>query len=287
MIPITFNKDDLNNVKKGNVRGQDLASFLSISMPKEAGVLDIFDDPCGYVQITPTTGYATVTMKKGYVNIFGRCIYVEQGEQVQIALPENGSVTGTFGIRVNLGESGANEVTWFTKTTTLRQDNILNNEISGIYEFALYNYTATTSALTLTKVATVISNLSVTLNALKSNIEETIENLQSQVDNRLIGEEVELLTTFNTGTFQLGSLDNYKYLRIGVKLQGEDWVFTLINKSHLKSQLQLGYTYQVSIPSVYQNTQARHSTFSFSNLGQTITIWNNSTAYLYQIWGVK
>ena len=122
MIPITFNKDDLNNVKKGNVRGQDLASFLSISMPKEAGVLDIFDDPCGYVQITPTTGYATVTMKKGYVNIFGRCIYVEQGEQVQIALPENGSVTGTFGIRVNLGESGANEVTWFTKTTTLRQE---------------------------------------------------------------------------------------------------------------------------------------------------------------------
>ncbi|MBO7526829.1 MAG: hypothetical protein J6T74_02915 [Clostridia bacterium] len=159
MIPITFNKDDLNNVKKGNVRGQDLASFLSISMPKRAGVLDIFDDPCGYVQITPTTGYATVTMKKGYVNIYGRCIYVEQGEQVQIALPTSGTVTGTFGIRVNLGETGANEVAWFTKTTTLQQDNILNNEINGVYEFALFNYTATSGGLTLTKVATIIENI--------------------------------------------------------------------------------------------------------------------------------
>lgn len=159
MIPITFNKDDINNVKKGNVRGQDLASFLSISMPKRAGVLDIFDDPCGYVQITPTTGYATVTMKKGYVNIYGRCIYVEQGEQVQIALPTSGSVTGTFGIRVDLGETGANEVAWFTKTTTLQQDNILNNEITGIYEFALYNYTATNNSLELTKVAPIIQNI--------------------------------------------------------------------------------------------------------------------------------
>lgn len=159
MIPITFNKDDLNNVKKGNVRGQDLASFLSISMPKRAGILDIFDDPCGYVQITPTTGYATVTMKKGYINIYGRCIYVEQGEQVQIALPTSGSVTGAFGIRVDLGETGANEVAWFTKTTTLQQDNILNNEINGVYEFALYNYTATSSGLTLNKIATVIQNI--------------------------------------------------------------------------------------------------------------------------------
>jgi len=159
MIPITFNKDDLNNVKKGNVRGQDLASFLSISMPKRAGVLDIFDDPCGYVQIVPSTGYATITMKKGYVNIYGRCIYVEQGEQVQIALPASGTITGTFGIRVDLGETGANEVAWFTKTTTLQQDNILNNEINGLYEFALYNYTATSSGLTLTKIATVIQNI--------------------------------------------------------------------------------------------------------------------------------
>ena len=160
MIPITFNKDDLNNVKKGNVRGQDLASFLSISMPKRAGVLDIFDDPCGYVEpISYSTGYATVTMRKGYVNIYGRCIYIEQGEQVQIALPDSGSATGKFGIRINLGETGANEVAWFTKTTTLRQDNILNNEIAGIYELDLFNYTATSNSLILTKIAPIIQNI--------------------------------------------------------------------------------------------------------------------------------
>lgn len=159
MIPITFNHDDENNVKKGNIRGQDLASFLSISMPKRAGILDIFDDPCGYVQVVPSTTYATITMKKGYINIYGRCIYVEQGEQVQVALPSSGSVSGTFGIRINLGETGANEVSWFTKTTTLRTDNILNNEVNGIYEFGLFNYTATASGLTLTKIAPTIQNI--------------------------------------------------------------------------------------------------------------------------------
>jgi hypothetical protein len=82
-----------------------------------------------------------------------------------VQLPtDNNTVTGVFGVRINLGETGANEVTWFTKTTALRQDNLLNNETSGIYEFALYNYTATSSNIQLTYIAPKIEFLADYLN---------------------------------------------------------------------------------------------------------------------------
>ena len=161
MIPITFRHDDENNPKKGNIQAQDLASFFSVSMPKEAGILDIFDNPCSVYQVNyTTTGYATLTLHKGYINIFGRCIYVEEGEQVQVALPTSGSVTGNFGIRVNLGQTGADEVTWFAKTGNVVQENLLNNELTGIYEFVLYSYTATSTSFTLgNKTTAIIVNI--------------------------------------------------------------------------------------------------------------------------------
>lgn len=160
MIPITFNKNDANNLKKGNIRGQDLASYLSISMPKVAGILDIFTNPVSITNNVISSGYTTLTLNKGYVNIYGRCIYIEQGEQVQVRLPTSGTTNGIFGIRVNLGQTGSNEVEWFTSTTNLQQDNLLNNEIDGIYEFGIYRYTATTNSFILgEKIAPIIQNI--------------------------------------------------------------------------------------------------------------------------------
>lgn len=180
MIPITFNADDLNNEKKGNIRPQDLASYLSIGMTKRAGVLDIFENPCTAYQTNYFTGYATLTMHKGYINIYGRCIYVEEGEQVQVQLPnDNNTVTGVFGVRINLGETGANEVTWFTKTTALRQDDLLNNETGGIYEFALYNYTATSSNIQLTYIAPKIEFLTDYLNGANFTTKPNTDNTNS------------------------------------------------------------------------------------------------------------
>lgn len=177
MIPITFNADDLNNEKKGNIRPQDFASYLSISMTKRAGVLDIFENPCTAYQTNYFTGYATLTMHKGYINIYGRCIYVEEGEQVQVQLPtDNNTVTGVFGVRINLGETGANEVTWFTKTTALRQDDLLNNETNGIYEFALYNYTATSSNIQLTYIAPKMENIADYLKGANFETKATTDN---------------------------------------------------------------------------------------------------------------
>lgn len=206
MIPITFNQDDTNNEKKGNVRAQDLASFLSIAMPKRAGVLDIFDNPCTIYQTNYGTGYATVTMHKGYINIYGRCIYVEEGEQVQIALPTDSStVTGTFGIRINLGETGANEVTWFTKTTTLQQDDILNNEISGVYEFGLYTYRATANNLQLTSIMPKIENLTDYLNGANFITRTLTDNTNNIATTEFVKNVADSIKTIGSNT-QIGSV---------------------------------------------------------------------------------
>lgn len=178
MIPITFNQDDLNNVKKGNVRGQDLASFLSLSLTNKVGILDIFENPCTVYQVNyTTTGYATLTLHKGYICVYGRFIYVEEGEQVQVALADSGTINGVFGVRINLGETGNNEVTWFTKTGNVQTDNLLNNEITGVYEFVLYNYSASATSLTLgNKTTAKIQNVKDYLNG---------ENFETKgVDNK-------------------------------------------------------------------------------------------------------
>ena len=150
LIPITFNADDASNEKKGKIKGQDLAMALLAGMSNKVGVLNVLENACQqYGAINVSTGYATITLHAGYIVIFGRLIYIEEGTQVQVALPQSGTVTGSFGIRINLSESGGNEVTWFTKTDLLQTDDLSKNVATGIYEFRLYTYSATPSGLSL------------------------------------------------------------------------------------------------------------------------------------------
>jgi len=161
MIPIIFNKDDDNNPKKGNVRSEDLALILGQFATTDAGVVNIGTNPLGIINTTYSTGHATFTFNKGYIYVLGRLIYVEQGEQVQIDLPASGTQNVVFGIKIDLGESADNEVTWFTKTSTyslasientpLQKDNLMSNPVEGVYEFALYGLEESTTAITNTK----------------------------------------------------------------------------------------------------------------------------------------
>lgn len=150
LIPIFFKADDINNVKKGHLRSQDLASFLSLMTLKKVGILDMLgSNPCGLkTDISVSSNFATITLNAGYISILGRLIYIEDGTTVEITLP-NETQTGSFGIRVNLSESGSAECSWFTKTGNLQTDNIVDNP-TGIYEFRLYDYTATANSLTFT-----------------------------------------------------------------------------------------------------------------------------------------
>ena len=161
MIPITFNNDDTNNVKKGNVRPQDLATVLGVLSGQNAGIVDIFPNACEIYQTSISSIYATVTLHKGYIFIYGRLIYVEEGEQVQINLPTDTSTTvGYLVVRVDLSETGANEVKWVSGSfESFRQNDLLLHEVDGVYELPIYRYTATSNNITFEKVAPIVSKM--------------------------------------------------------------------------------------------------------------------------------
>lgn len=154
LIPIFFKADDINNVKKGHIRPKDLSSFLSLMTLNKVGILDVLgDDPCGLKsEVSVSSGFATITLNAGYISILGRLIYIEDGTKIEVTLPSE-TQTGSFGIRINLAESGSMECSWFTKTTDLQTNNF-NDNPENIYEFRLYDYTATENSLTLTNKTT-------------------------------------------------------------------------------------------------------------------------------------
>ncbi len=87
-----------------------------------------------------------INFKSGYVQIYGRRIYVEDGSSVYISL--DADKYGYVIIEVNLAANTVN----LTKVEgdtypTLKQNNLL--ETSGIYQFPLAKYHKTTSSITL------------------------------------------------------------------------------------------------------------------------------------------
>ena len=237
MIPITFNKDDSLNLKKGNIRGQDLASIISFGLPKVAGILNIWNNPVSVISNVTGTGYSTFTMSKGYIVVYGRLIYVEQGEQVQVALPSSGTVNGVFGVRINLGQTGSQEVTWFTKTSELQVNKLLNDEVNGIYEFGIYNYTATRDGITLgTKIAPIINKTIDEVNTICENlsneVQEQVEILNNDIATKISGTETILFTLDRGsysifGEYDIPDISSYKYIEIRSTHGSDNYVDTV------------------------------------------------------------
>ena len=163
LIPITFNADlgDVN--QKGNVRPEDLGALFSMLYPNSAGILNITGQDCsqfGSINVVGST--AQVTFHSGYIVVFGRAIYIEEGTQVAFNLPASGTTNGVLGVKINLAENAENEVTWFQKVGTPQTDDLAKNPATGVYEFVLYYYTATASTLSLTaKTNELIDNVPV------------------------------------------------------------------------------------------------------------------------------
>lgn len=152
LIPITFQADLGDENAKGNMRPEDMAALFAFLYPQEVGILNITGQDCsqfGAINIVGST--AQVTFHKGYIVVQGRAIYIEEGTQVAFNLPASGQTSGVLGVKINLAESGATEVTWFQKTNVAQTDDLLANASSGIYEFVLYYYTATNLNLSLDK----------------------------------------------------------------------------------------------------------------------------------------
>lgn len=150
LTPITFKADLGDNNSKGHIRPEDLAAMFAFLNTSEAGVLQITGTDCqqfGAINIVGNT--AQVTFHKGYVIVQGRAIYIDEGTEVAFTLPTSGTVNGVLGIKINLAEDGSNEVTWFQKLDGVVKNDLLKDTMAGVYEFVLYNYTATSTSFTL------------------------------------------------------------------------------------------------------------------------------------------
>lgn len=216
VIPVTFNKDDLNNEKKGTIRAQDLASMVGLLYPDKIGILNMFEEePARITNVDlVTTGYVKLTFNKAYVVAYGRLIYIEQDELVTFELPTT-TTSGNLGIRINLADSGSHEVEWFAKAGTLRQDNLLNNASNGVCEIALYSYTATSTTFRLDgKVVKTIPSLADYLAGANFTTPVVSDNSNKLATTAF----VQSLITANSPTYQAYTFGgaNYGYiLRLG------------------------------------------------------------------------
>lgn len=150
LIAKVFPADLGDENAKGNLLPQDFGAILGFLNPHDAGILNIPEKDCsqfGSINISGQT--AIITFHAGYIIIHGRLVYIEEGTEVAFNLPTSGSVNGVLGIKINLAESGVNEVTWFQKTSGVVTEDLIKKETDGVYEFVLYNYTATDLAFTL------------------------------------------------------------------------------------------------------------------------------------------
>lgn len=99
----------------------------------------------GGVSVTTSNNY--IILSSGYIQVYGRRIYVEQNTKIQVAL--DGSAYGYVFIKIDLGN---NNVTLEKRENSgsypsLTQENFLTGGL--IYEFPVGRYTKTTSALNL------------------------------------------------------------------------------------------------------------------------------------------
>ncbi len=217
MIPVTFNKDDLNNGKKGTIRAQDLASLVGLLYPKKVGVLNMFSNPLSITDKNMSTGYVSLTFNKGYVVVYGRLIYVEQGEVVTLPLPAS-TERGYVGIRINLGNSGSTEVEWFRQSGTLRQDNLLDENVNGVYELPIYTYSADATTFNCDAVTDKVVPIIPSLEEYMAGANFTTQNVTDNSNRLATTQFVKSAITSNNPTYQVYTFggSNYGYiLRLG------------------------------------------------------------------------
>ena len=161
LIPITFKADLGDDNPKGNITPEILSDLFAFLYPKTAGILNITGQDCSFIGQPSIVGStATIGFHKGIIVIFGRAIYISEDTRVSFNLPNAGTVNGVLGVRINLAENGNNEVVWFQKENVEITDNLMQKPETGIYEFVLYNYTATSNTFVLgDKTNQIIQNI--------------------------------------------------------------------------------------------------------------------------------
>lgn len=99
----------------------------------------------GGVSVSTSNNY--IILSSGYIQVYGRRIYVEQNTKIQVAL--DGTAYGYIFIKIDVGNNAISLEKRENSGSypTLTQDNFLNGGL--IYEFPVARYTKTSSALNL------------------------------------------------------------------------------------------------------------------------------------------
>ena len=134
LVKITF-----DNASVTSKQDADCNHFLA---NKQSGVIDGILGRC---QASISNSY--IQFQSGYVQVYGRRVFVESGTKIQIAL--DASAYGYVFIKIDLGN---NAVTLEKKEAsssypTLTQNDLMNGGL--VYEFPLARYQKTTSSITL------------------------------------------------------------------------------------------------------------------------------------------
>lgn len=134
VVKITFDSASVTSKVDADIN-HFYACFQNGKLPNVLGAL------------APSTSNNYITFTSGYVQVYGRRAFVEQGTRISISLDSN--KYGYVILKFNLDR---NELTLEKKEDgsnypTLTQDNLMNG--GTIYEFPLARYTKTTSSLTL------------------------------------------------------------------------------------------------------------------------------------------
>lgn len=168
LIKITFDSASVTSKQDA-----DLNHFLVSSQN------GIFAWVLGRCQASTSNNY--INFQSGYVQAYGRRVFVESGTRISISL--DGNAYGYVVVRINLGD---NSVTLEKKETTstwpvLTQEDLQNGGL--IYEIPLTRYTKTTSSLTLDSSYTppqIVSEYS-RASTLCNNLENRIDTKYSDV----------------------------------------------------------------------------------------------------------
>ena len=133
VVKLTF--DGANNTAKMDAF---LCAFLT---NYDNGIVDGLGDNLSYTILN-----GRITFKSGYVSVYGRRLYIEEGTYVNIAL--DSTKNGYVVLNIDTANNQANITTLEASSgwPTLTKDNLLNGD--GLYQLVLCAYQKTTSSIT-------------------------------------------------------------------------------------------------------------------------------------------
>lgn len=182
------------------VSAKDDASLHHHIYSEQIGILDGIGDGCRY-----SVSNGVITFKSGYVLIYGRLIYVENGTSISVSL--DSSKKGYVIIKVDtINNKATLELKEGTSSNypTLTQTNLLEQD--GIYEFALIGYSKTTTSLTMdSKVREYIDTYDNKLSELRTEVLMNLMDLKDMMEAKQHG----MLCYFSGPTKQSGGLFTY------------------------------------------------------------------------------